>query len=104
MVENFIFSYKGKNEKIDDSIFDYGELEDKFITTFGLKEEIKTQIKFYINGKEINKDDELMDIIKSDDIVEIKNINEDYKDDDRQKTEEIDIKYDIQEVNETKIN
>ena len=103
MVENFIFSYKGKNEKIDDSIFDYGELEDKFITTFGLKEEIKTQIKFYINGKEINKDDELMDIIKSDDIVEIKNINEDYKDDDRQKTEEIDKKDDIQEVNETKI-
>jgi hypothetical protein len=79
-------------------------LEDKFITTFGLKEEIKTQIKFYINGKEINKDDELMDIIKSDDIVEIKNINEDYKDDDRQKTEEIDKKDDIQEVNETKIN
>jgi hypothetical protein len=28
-----------------------------------LKDEIKTQIKFYINGKEINKDDELMDII-----------------------------------------
>ena len=44
-------------------ILDYGELEGKFITTFGLKDEIKTQIKFYINGKEINKDDELMDII-----------------------------------------
>ena len=63
MTENFIFSYNGKNEKIDNSIFDYGELEGKFITTFGLKDEIKTQIKFYINGKEINKDDELMDII-----------------------------------------
>lgn len=63
MTENFIFSYNGKNEKIDNSIFDYGELGGKFITTFGLKYEIKTQIKFYINGKEINKDDELMDII-----------------------------------------
>ncbi len=63
MTENFIFSYNGKNEKIDNSIFDYGELEGKFITTFGLKDEIKTQIKFYINGKEINKDDEVMDII-----------------------------------------
>ena len=63
MTENFIFSYNGKNEKIDNSIFDYGELEGKFLTTFGLKDEIKTQIKFYINGKEINKDDELMDII-----------------------------------------
>lgn len=63
MTENFIFSYNGKNEKIDNSIFDYGELEGKFITTFGLKDEIKTQIKFYINGKEINKDNELMDII-----------------------------------------
>lgn len=63
MTENFIFSYNGKNEKIDISIFDYGKLEGKFITTFGLKDEIKTQIKFYINGKEINKDDELMDII-----------------------------------------
>ena len=63
MTENFIFSYNGKNEKIDNSIFDYGELEGKFITTFGLKDEIKTQIKFYINGKEINKDDELMDIM-----------------------------------------
>ena len=63
MTENFIFSYNGKNEKIDNSIFDYGELEGKFITTFGLKDEIKTQIKFYIKGKEINKDDELMDII-----------------------------------------
>lgn len=63
MTENFIFSYNGKNEKIDNSIFDYGELEGKFITIFCLKDEIKTQIKFYINGKEINKDDELMDII-----------------------------------------
>ena len=38
------------------------------------------------------------------DIVEINNIKKDDKSDDRQKTEEIDIKYDIQEVNETKIN
>ena len=55
---------KRKNEKIDDSLFDYGEFEDKFITTFGLKDEIKTQIKFYINGEEINKDDKLMDIVR----------------------------------------
>ena len=77
-------------------------MEDKFISTFGLKEEIKTQIKFYINVKEINKDDELMDIIKSDDILEIKNINEDDKGNDREKKEEIE-KNEIQEVNETKI-
>ena len=38
------------------------------------------------------------------DIVEINNIKKDDKSDDRQRTEEIDIKYDIQEVNETKIN
>lgn len=38
------------------------------------------------------------------DIVEINNIKKDDKSDDRQKTEEIDKKYDIQEVNETKIN
>ena len=92
MVENFVFSYKGKNVKIEDSIFDYSELEEKFISTYGLKEEIKTQIKFYINGKEITKDDDLMDIIKNDDIVEIKNINEEDKGDERQKKEEIEKK------------
>lgn len=100
MVENFVFSYKGKNVKIEDSIFDYSELEEKFISTYGLKEEIKTQIKFYINGKEITKDDDLMDIIKNDDIVEIKNINEEDKGDERQKKEEIEKKDEIQKENE----
>ena len=38
------------------------------------------------------------------DIVEINNIKDDDKSDDRQKTEEIDKKYDIQKVNKTKIN
>ena len=38
------------------------------------------------------------------DIVEINNIKDDDKSDDRQKTEEIEKKYDIQEANKTKIN
>ena len=38
------------------------------------------------------------------DIVEINNIKDDDKSDDRQKTEEIEKKYDIQEVNKTKLN
>ena len=38
------------------------------------------------------------------DIVEINNIKDDYKSDDRQKIEEIEKKYDIQEANKTKIN
>ncbi len=38
------------------------------------------------------------------DIVEINNIKDDDKSDDRQKTEEIEKKYDILEANKTKIN
>ena len=38
------------------------------------------------------------------DIVEINNIKDDDKSDDRQKTEDIEKKYDIQEVNKTKLN
>ena len=38
------------------------------------------------------------------DIVENNNIKDDDKSDDRQKTEEIEKKYDIQEANKTKIN
>lgn len=38
------------------------------------------------------------------DIVEINNIKDDDKSDDRQKIEEIEKKYDIQEANKTKIN
>lgn len=71
MDEHFIFSYQNKKEKIKDYIIDYDDLEDKFISTFGLEKE-----KFYLNGKEIMKNDDLMDILKPDNIIEVLNINE----------------------------
>lgn len=71
MDEHFIFSYQNKKEKIKDYIIDYDDLEDKFISTFGLEKE-----KFYLNGKEIMKNDDLMDILKQDNIIEVLNINE----------------------------
>ena len=86
MAENFIFTYKKKEKKIEDSIVDYGELQDKFISSFGLTEDIKNDLKFFINGKEITKDDELMDIIKQDDIIEVKNTKE--KDNEAEENEE----------------
>jgi len=51
-------------------------LEDKFISTFGLEKEVKSQLKLYLNGKEIIKNDDLMDILKPDNIIEVLNINE----------------------------
>ena len=51
MTENFIFIYQKKEKKIEDSIFDYGELQDKFISSFGLTEDIKNDLQFFINGK-----------------------------------------------------
>ena len=86
MAENFIFIYQKKEKKIEDSIVDYGELQDKFISSFGLTEDIKNDLKFFINGKEITKDDELMDIIKQDDIIEVKNTKE--KDNEVEENEE----------------
>lgn len=77
MVENFIFRYNKKELKITDSIFDYDELTSQFISAFGLNKEIKNQLKFFVKGKEITKDEELMDMIKQDDIIEVKNIQED---------------------------
>ena len=57
------------------SILDYAYF--KFISFFDLKIEMKIQIKIYINGKDIMKDNELMDTINNNGIMEIKNINED---------------------------
>ncbi len=71
MDEHFIFSYQNKKEKIKDYIIDYDDLEDKFISTFGLE-----KVKFYLHGKEIMKNDDLMDILKPDNIIEVLNINE----------------------------
>ena len=79
MAENFIFSYENRKQKCEDCIFDYKELEEKFITTFGLENDIKSELKFYIEGKEITRDDDLMDLIKPDNIIEVKNINEETK-------------------------
>lgn len=76
MNEHFIFSYQNKKEKIKDYIIDYDDLEDKFISTFGLEKEVKSQLKLYLNGKEIIKNDDLMDILKPDNIIEVLNINE----------------------------
>ena len=89
MTENFIFSYKKIEKKIEDSIFYYSDLIDKFISTFGLKEDIKTEFKFFINGKEIMENDDIMDIIKPDDIIEVKNINEKEEAEDEELKEEI---------------
>lgn len=77
MAENFIFNYLNKQKKIEDSILDYDELQEKFISAYGLKEELKSQIKFFVNDKEITKEDELMNIISQDDVIEVKNINGD---------------------------
>ena len=77
MVENFIFRYHKKELKITDSIFDYDDLTSQFISAFGLNKEIKNQFKFFVKGKEIAKDDELIDMIKPDVIIEVKNIQED---------------------------
>lgn len=79
MTENFIFSYENRKKKCEDCIFDYNELEEKFITTFGLEKDIKSKLKFYIEGNEIKKDDDLMDLIKPDNIIEVKNIKEETK-------------------------
>ena len=79
MAENFILSYLNKKEKIDDTVFDYGELEDKFISTFGLSEEIKNHLQFYLDGKEITKNDDLMEIIKPDNVIEVKNLMDEDK-------------------------
>lgn len=42
MDEHFIFSYQNKKEKIKDYIIDYDDLENKFISTFGLEKEVKS--------------------------------------------------------------
>jgi myosin heavy subunit len=51
-------------------------LQDKFISSFELNENLKNDFKFFLKGEEIKKDDELMNIIKQDDIIEVKNIKE----------------------------
>ena len=87
MAENFIFCYENRKQKCEDCIFDYNELEEKFITTFGLEKDIKSKLKFYIEGNEITKDDDLMDLIKPDNIIEVKNIKEETKVGDAKNTE-----------------
>lgn len=72
----FYIQHQNKKEKIKDYIIDYDDLEDKFISTFGLEKEVKSQLKLYLNGKEIIKNDDLMDILKPDNIIEVLNINE----------------------------
>ena len=79
MAENFIFSYQNKQQKCEDCVFDYKELEEKFISTFGLDKDMESQLKFYIDGKEINENDDIMDLIKPDNIIEVKNIKEEVK-------------------------
>lgn len=75
MAENFVFSYKNTKQEVKDYLFDFKELKDKFISTFGLEKDIQSQLKFYLDGKEINQDDDL-ELIKPDNIIEVKNIKE----------------------------
>ncbi len=49
-------------------------MQDKFISSFEINEDIKNDFKFFLKGEKITKDDDLMDIIKPDDIIEVKNI------------------------------
>lgn len=55
---------------------DFENLQEKFISAFGLDNIIKSDLKFFIKGKEISDEDEIMDIIKEDDIIEVKNLKE----------------------------
>ena len=47
MIENFIFSYQKEQKKVEDSILDFDELQEKFISSFGLSEDIKSEVKFF---------------------------------------------------------
>ena len=78
MAENFIFRYKNKEQHVKDYVFDFKELKDKFILSFGLEKDMQSQLKFYVDGKEINQDDDL-ELIKPDNIIEVKNVNEETK-------------------------
>lgn len=103
MTENFIFSYKNKKQKCEDCVFDYKELEEKFISTFGLEKDIISHLKFYLDGKEITPKDDLMDLIKPDNIIDVKNIIDEIKVQDEVKNEK-EIKMEEKEnnnVNET---
>ena len=74
---DYAYFKKKKMKKIKEFMFNSFEFEDKLISFFDLKIEMKIQIKIYINGKDIMKDNELMDTINNNGIMEIKNINED---------------------------
>ena len=76
MAENYIFKYSYKEKKIEETTVDFEDLQDKFISAFGLDNNIKSDLKFFIKGKEISNEDEIMDIIKEDDIIEVKNLKE----------------------------
>ena len=77
-------------------------MQDKFISTFGLEKEVKSQLKFYLNGKEIMKNDNLINILKPDNIIEVKNINEVKKIEEESKVDEKEKK-DDKEKNEENI-
>ena len=53
---------------------DFEDLQEKFISAFGLDNIIKSDLKFFIKGKEISDEDEIMHIIN--DIIEVKNLKE----------------------------
>lgn len=76
MAENYIFKYSDKEKKIEETTVDFEDLQDKFISAFELDNSIKSDLKFFIKGKEISDEDEIMDIIKEDDIIEVKNLKE----------------------------
>lgn len=75
MAENYIFKYSDKEKKIEETTVDFEDLQEKFISTFGLDNIIKSDLKFFIKGKEISDEDEIIDIIKEDDIIEVKNLS-----------------------------
>ncbi len=104
MTENFIFCYKNQKQKCKDCVFDYKELEEKFISAFKLEKDIKLQLKFYIDGKEISPEDDLMDLIKTDNIIDVKNINEEIKVEDEVKDEKETKIEDEKTVKENNVN
>lgn len=105
MSEYFIFNYFNKKKKIDYPVVDYAELMDKFISSFGLDETQKSKIKFFVNGKEILENDELIEIINPNDIIEAKNINEKEEEGEEiEKNEKIKEESEIKEEKKEKTN
>ena len=95
------FNYKNQVIKFDEeSIFDYNDLEKEFISKYELEEDIKSQLKFYIDGKEITKEEELIDLMKPEIIIEVKSTKEETKKED----ETTELKEKISDKPETEEN